>query len=90
MTSVSFIPDFVHRENGDGTFDSFCRGCFVTVATARLETELKSKERDHICDFWDLMRYQESLGVVAAAKSHALPDFGIPVAVRHSAKQPAD
>jgi hypothetical protein len=51
------IPDFVHRKNGESTFESFCRSCFVTVATARSEAELQGNERNHICDPWDLKRF---------------------------------
>lgn len=41
---------FVHRPNHDGTFDSICPRCFVTIATRFDETDLESNERDHECD----------------------------------------
>jgi hypothetical protein len=60
MVPVPHMPSFVHRKNDDSTFDSFCPCCFVTVANARLETALEGKEREHICDPWDLKRFQNA------------------------------
>ena len=44
------FPKFAHRENLDGTVDSSCPRCFVTVATAYEETELLRYEQQHICN----------------------------------------
>lgn len=63
VVPVPYMPNFVHRKNDDSTFDSFCRSCFVTVAKARLEAELEGKERDHICNPWDLKRFQNAAGL---------------------------
>jgi hypothetical protein len=52
------IPKFAYRKNDNGTLDSICLGCFVTVATARSDAELESKERDHLCNPWDLRRFE--------------------------------
>ena len=41
---------FAHRINDDGTVDSICRDCFVTVATESSESDLERDERDHSCD----------------------------------------
>lgn len=41
---------FMRRENTNGTLDSICCKCFVTVATARSEFELSAPERSHECD----------------------------------------
>jgi hypothetical protein len=41
---------FPHRMNPDGTFDSICAKCFVTVANAIHETDLAHFERCHVCD----------------------------------------
>jgi len=41
---------FAHRHNEDGTVDSICRRCFLTVATGRTEEELKEAEIIHVCD----------------------------------------
>lgn len=41
---------FVRRVNNDGTTDSICCNCFVTVATAKRGFELDFPERRHVCD----------------------------------------
>jgi hypothetical protein len=41
---------FSHRLNTDGTADSICHQCFVTVATERRETDLSNKEHLHSCN----------------------------------------
>lgn len=41
---------FVHRPNHDGTFDSICVRCFVTVATKFNEGDLEPSELNHDCD----------------------------------------
>ena len=42
--------DFSHRQNPDGTVDSICRECFVTVGKAQDESELCRVERLHTCN----------------------------------------
>jgi hypothetical protein len=54
--TTSLRTKFAHRENRDGTFDSICRACFLTVATSRSEADLIGFERGHFCDPWDLER----------------------------------
>jgi hypothetical protein len=41
---------FVHRTNTDGTIDSFCRKCFMTIASSQWEAELERAESVHKCD----------------------------------------
>jgi hypothetical protein len=41
---------FHHRPNRDGTHDSICSACYMTVASTPEELELVSHERAHICD----------------------------------------
>jgi hypothetical protein len=41
---------FVHRSNPDGTTDSICKRCFVTVCTSMGEAKLAFEERKHVCD----------------------------------------
>jgi hypothetical protein len=41
---------FPHRHNEDGTFDSICPICFVTVATDESETKLRLYELAHVCN----------------------------------------
>jgi hypothetical protein len=43
-------PGFPHRHNDNGTHDSICTGCFVTVATVLNEPELARFESAHICN----------------------------------------
>ena len=52
-------PRFVHRCNQDGTVDSICRECFVTVATSKRELDLEHSERTHICDPWTVDRFRK-------------------------------
>jgi hypothetical protein len=42
--------EFAHRLNQDGTTDSICKQCYLTVATATWEADLDSAERNHHCD----------------------------------------
>jgi ribosomal protein L40E len=49
MGSQAYIPDFPHRRNRDGTYDSICRRCAATVATAATEADLLAHEITHKC-----------------------------------------
>ena len=44
-----FYEQFVHRHNGDGSWDSICSKCFRTVANENHEEELFSDEQKHEC-----------------------------------------
>lgn len=46
---VSDRHGFSHRLNSDGSVDSICRNCFMTVATAVNEPALEEHESDHVC-----------------------------------------
>lgn len=46
----TLFKDFPHRRNWDGTFDSICPSCFVTVTTKNSESELAAAEAAHVCD----------------------------------------
>lgn len=62
MAEATLIhPAFAHRTNRDGTIDSICRECFVTVATALWESELDQPEQTHVCDPWVLKQYNKKL-----------------------------
>jgi len=41
---------FPHRINSDGTIDSICDQCFVTVGTSTAEPELRELEAAHACE----------------------------------------
>lgn len=42
--------DFPHRMNKDGTIDSICPHCFVTVGCSTWEADLDRMEAAHICE----------------------------------------
>ncbi len=66
---------FVHRDNADGMIDSFCRKCFVTVASSQWEADLERAEINHKCDPILLERLAEILGKsqkVTAAKTASI------------------
>ena len=52
-------PKFVHRMNRDGTVDSICRECFITVATSQREADLQEPEYKHACDSWTVERFKK-------------------------------
>jgi hypothetical protein len=45
-----FWPNFPHRLNADGSYDSICTLCRLTVATAKAEDDLARHERKHECN----------------------------------------
>lgn len=55
-------PDFPHRRKPNGAFDSICIRCFLTVATAETETELKAGESAHACKGFDLCEIMHRTG----------------------------
>jgi hypothetical protein len=48
---------FIHRINEDGSIDSICRDCFLTIATARSRSDLEVQERQHACEPMLVERY---------------------------------
>ena len=42
--------EFAHRLNTDGTFDSICMSCFLTIRTAENEPSLAEQEKMHWCN----------------------------------------
>ena len=40
---------YPHRQNKDGSYDSICLTCFLTISHANTETELKEQEKAHLC-----------------------------------------
>jgi hypothetical protein len=55
---MASINGFVHRFHDDGTVDSICRRCFVTVAIAQRESELLAPENLHMCKPDVLSRFE--------------------------------
>jgi hypothetical protein len=50
MRSHFTHTDFSHRMNGNGTTDSICSHCFMTVATSTWEADLERAEAAHQCN----------------------------------------
>jgi hypothetical protein len=44
----TFYP---RRRNKDGSYDSICLTCFVTVAFGKSESELMKYDKMHVCEF---------------------------------------
>ena len=40
---------YPHRRNDDGSFDSICPKCFLTVARSAAEETLAGNESAHVC-----------------------------------------
>jgi hypothetical protein len=55
----TYTIKFIHRINGDGSIDSICRECFVTIATAYSRSELERDEQAHACEPVLLERYKK-------------------------------
>jgi hypothetical protein len=43
-------PFFPHRRNRDGSFDSICLQCLLTIANARTEADLAKYDKYHVCN----------------------------------------
>ena len=40
---------YPHRRNKDGSYDSICLTCFLTVSHAKTEAELAKQDMAHVC-----------------------------------------
>jgi hypothetical protein len=49
MGSGPASSQYAHRRNHDGTLDSICKLCYLTVARAYREADLSQLEFRHIC-----------------------------------------
>ena len=61
VTMVSEVK-FPHRHNSDGSYDSICTACSVTVASVRGEELLRAHELAHVCDPVNLYRIAQARG----------------------------
>jgi len=50
---------FPHRINHDGTIDSICSRCYITVGTSSSVDDLERMESAHLCDPERLRFYEE-------------------------------
>jgi hypothetical protein len=63
---------FAHRFNADGTVDSICPRCFVTVDSAAKELYLVVNEEQHICDPFLVARYEFFGRMLRSETSHGV------------------
>ena len=47
---LTLPPFFPHRRNRDGSFDSICLKCLLTIANARIEADLAAHDEGHVCN----------------------------------------
>jgi hypothetical protein len=59
MHEISARCNYPHRMNTDGTIDSICPRCYVTIASSTWEAELEVMEADHVCEPGRLSYYEE-------------------------------
>jgi hypothetical protein len=53
MKDLPLFPtplEFIHRTNRNGTMDSICPRCFVTLTTSTWEADLELAESAHKCE----------------------------------------
>jgi hypothetical protein len=41
--------EYPHRRNNDGTWDSLCKNCFLTIGHGRTDSELSEGEKTRVC-----------------------------------------
>lgn len=51
-----YRPNFPHRLNADGSYNSICTLCHMTVARTKIEAELSQYEQNHKCS---LVRFDQ-------------------------------
>lgn len=51
---------YAHRVNEDGTLDSICPCCFLTIATSTWEADLERMELLHVCDPNRLSHFEQN------------------------------
>ena len=49
--------DFAHRHNPNGSWDSICPRCHLTIASSENEADLQAVEQSHDCDEFAMKRY---------------------------------
>jgi len=82
-SAFSTSAPFPHRANPDGTIDSICSRCYVTIGTANRESDLEVMEAVHVCEPALLERYREQSGTVRKPPSRQKPS-ATPVHQRRS------
>ena len=59
LVRMDSIEPFFRQTKKDGAIDSICTRCYMTVGTARHESELPEIEHSHTCDPYWLLRWQQ-------------------------------
>jgi len=67
---IAFYP---HRRNKDGSYDSICPTCFVTVAFGKSEVELMKLDAQHVCAFSTLSQRGFDRNVLLRKKPNPTP-----------------
>jgi hypothetical protein len=70
---LEVLPDeplFAHRDNADGTIVSFCRKCFMTVASSQWEADLERAESKHKCDPIQLEYLDDIIQQISKSSPH--------------------
>ncbi len=62
---------FHHRHNENGTVDSICPRCYLTIATAKDEQHLFRREKIHNCDL--VLLHQIANCILAAEGFRSAP-----------------
>ena len=77
MPSNQFVHfEFPHRMNKDGTIDSVCPRCFVTVGRSTWEAELDRMEAAHTCDAARLASFTHHRRMPVAPERLPAPEVG--------------
>lgn len=50
---------FIRRPKGHRITESTCERCFLTVAAAKRENELRQAEQNHVCDPWLMEQWRQ-------------------------------
>jgi hypothetical protein len=66
-------PQFVHRRNRDGSYDSICPLCAATAASATIEANLVPGELVHTCDSYLLETRRKLLAQQPQARPEPRP-----------------
>jgi len=66
------LGNYYHRRNRDGTHDSLCTGCYMTIATVSEESHLRKIEDAHVCDPVRLFHIRESSYLLDATRPNRL------------------
>lgn len=59
--ALSREPFYPHRRKSDGSFDSICMNCLLTIASSRDEQELVAAEKVHVCQTVPLSKRDHSV-----------------------------